>query len=123
MGTVSTVKRCAEVTLLRPGADPQPFALEEGSTLADLFRAAGGEIRASAVTIDGRAVEEAVILKSGMTIMIVPEPAQLQPKRSWQDTLGKVQDTPAFREMIAAGRAIREDDSEDTCSKSDMPSA
>src|SRR5437762_1840395 len=112
MSTASTTKRCTEVTLLRPESGSQTFTLPEGATLADLLREAGAAIRSPNLLIDGRPIEEAVILKSGMMITILPELPQAPRQRSWRDSVGTVQDTPAFRAMIAEGRAIREADRE-----------
>src|SRR5947209_15250494 len=112
MSTVSTATRCAEVTLLRPDGDPQTFSLPEGATLADLLREAGAAIHSPNVLIDGRPIEEVMVLKSGMMITILPEPPQAPPEKDWRSTVGMFQDTPAFRAMIAEGRAIREADRE-----------
>jgi sulfur carrier protein ThiS len=109
MSVPSTLKREAEVTLLRPDLGSQTFNLPEGATLADLLREAGGEIQAKNVLIDGRPVEEFVILNSGMAITVIPEPLG-QRKRSWLDTVGMFADDPDFEEAVAAGRAYREAD-------------
>ncbi len=108
MSSATTAKPYTEVTLLRPEEGPQTFTLPEGATLADLLRAAGVAISSPSMLIDNRPIEEFVVLKSGMVISIVPESSKTPTKRSWRDSVGTVQDTPAFREMIAAGRAIRE---------------
>jgi hypothetical protein len=110
MSSATTVKPYTEVTLLRPEEGPQTFTLPEGATLGDLLRAAGAAVRSPNMLIDGRPIEEAMILRSGMMIAIVPEPPQTPRKPSWRDSVGIVQDTPAFRAMIAEGRAIREAD-------------
>jgi sulfur carrier protein ThiS len=112
MGRTSTTKRRIEVTVLRPDGPSQTFTLPGRATLADLLREAGAGIRGPNILIDGRPIEEATILKSGMTITIVPEPPQPPPNGSWRDTVGMFEDNAAFREMIAAGRAIREADRE-----------
>jgi hypothetical protein len=112
MSTASTVEKYAEVTLLRPEEGPQTFTLPEGATLGDLLREAGAAVRSPNMLIDGRPLEEAIPLKSGMTIAIVPEPPRARSERNWRDSVGTVQDTPAFRAMIAEGRAIREADRE-----------
>jgi hypothetical protein len=109
MSVPSTLKREAEVTLLRPDLGSQTFNLPEGATLADLLREAGGEIQAKNVLIDGRPLEELVILNSGMAITVIPEPLG-QRKRSWLDTVGMFADDPDFAEAVAAGRAYREAD-------------
>jgi hypothetical protein len=110
MATVSTAQRSIEVTLLRPDAGPQIFTLAEGATLGDLLREAGAAIRSPNLLIDGRPMEEVLILQSGMTITIVPEPPQTPRKRTWRDTVGMFADDPTFEEAIAEGRAIREAD-------------
>jgi hypothetical protein len=108
MSSATAAKPYTEVTLLRPEEGPQTFTLPEGATLADLLRSAGVAISSPSMLIDNRPIEEFVVLKSGMVISIVPESAKTPTKRSWRDSVGTVEDTPAFREMIAAGRAIRE---------------
>jgi sulfur carrier protein ThiS len=118
MSVPSTLKREAEVTLLRPDLGSQTFNLPEGATLADLLREAGGEIQAKNVLIDGRPVEEFVILNSGMAITVIPEPLG-QRKRSWLDTVGMFADDPDFEEAVAAGRAYREADRQATLEQLD----
>jgi len=108
MSTTSTVERCTEVTLLRPEEGPQTFSLPEGATLADLLRAAGAAVGSPNMLIDGRPIEEAMVLKPGMMVTVVPEPPRAPPENDWRSTVGMFQDTPAFRAMIAEGRAIRE---------------
>jgi hypothetical protein len=119
MSKTSTAERWTEVTVLRPGGGSQTFTLPNGARLGDLLREAGATILSPNVLIDGRPIEEAVILKSGMTISILPEPPQEPSKRDWRSTVGIVQDTPAFREMIAQGRAIREADRKATLEQLD----
>jgi hypothetical protein len=108
MRTALTAKQGVEVILVRPGVGPQTFVLHEGATLADLLRDAGTGISSPNALIDGRPVEDVLNLKSGMIITVLPEPSQAPSNESWRETVGTVHDTPFFREMIAAGRAIRE---------------
>jgi hypothetical protein len=110
MTIASTAKQGTEVTLLRPDHGPQTFTLPEGATLADLLREAGGEIQAQNILIDGRPLEEFLILNSGMAITIVPEPPPGPRKRSWRDTVGMFADDADFQAMVDAGRAYREAD-------------
>src|SRR5271155_4310936 len=98
MGRSSTAKRPTQVTLVRPKADPQTFTLQEGATLADLLRAAKAGIRAPSLMIDGRPIEEVLILKSGMTITVVPEPKDVKSNTSWRETVGMFADDPDFEE-------------------------
>ena len=64
------------------------------------------------VLIDGKPIEEVTALKSGMTVSLGAVPPAAVGKRSWRDSVRTVRDTPEFREMIAAGQAIREADDE-----------
>jgi ThiS family len=108
MGKASTKKRGMEVSLVRPIEGTRTFALPQGATLGDLLREAGTSLDGAKVLVDGQQIEDVFSLKSGMTITILPAPAQVSSNGSWRDSVGTVQDTAAFREMIAAGRAIRE---------------
>jgi hypothetical protein len=119
MSTASTVEKYTEVTLLRSEAGPQTFTLPEGATLGDLLREAGAAVRSPNMLIDGRPIEEAIPLKSGMTIAILPEPSEATAKPDWRNSIGTVQDTPSFRAMIAEGRAIRNADREVTIEQLD----
>lgn len=119
MSGATTAKLYTEVTLLRPDEGPQTFTLPEGATLADLLRAAGAAVRSPNLLIDGRPIEDTVLLKSGMMVTIVPEPSQGPPETDWRRTVGMFQDTPSFRAMIAEGRAIREADREATLAELD----
>ncbi len=74
MSMASTAKRGVEVTLLRPDLGPQTYTLPERAKLADLLREAGGGIELKNILIDGRSLEEVLILNSGMAITVVPEP-------------------------------------------------
>ena len=112
MSTVSTTERCTEVTLFLADGGSRALTLPEGATLADLLREAGAAIRSPNILIDGRPIEEVLVVKSGMMITILPEPPQAPPEKDWRRTVGMFQDTPAFRAMIAEGRAIREADRE-----------
>jgi hypothetical protein len=110
MATVSSEKRTIEVRLLRTGQDLRTYTLPEGATLADLMREADTTYRSSNLLVDGRYLESAIVLKSGMLITIMPEPAGTPGIRSWRDTVGMFADDPDFEEMVEAGRSIREAD-------------
>jgi hypothetical protein len=86
------------------------LTLPEGATLADLLREAGAAIRSPNILIDGRPIEEVMVLKSGMRIAILPEPPQAPPEKDWRSTVGMFKDDPTFDEFIAECRAIREAD-------------
>jgi hypothetical protein len=110
MATVSTEKGTIEVRLLRTGEDLRTYTLPEGATLADLMREANTPYRSSNLLVDGRYLESAIVLKSGMLITIMPEPAVAAGIHSWQDTVGMFTNNSFFQEMVEAGRAIREAD-------------
>lgn len=110
MATVSAGKRSIEVTLIRPDADSQTFTLPEGATLGDLLREAGAPMPRPRFLIDGDPIEDAVILRSGMTVTLIPEPPEAGGKRSWLEAVGLFADDPTFAEAVAEGRAIREAD-------------
>ena len=123
MSTTTIAKPCTEVTLIRPDGGSQTFTLPEGATLADLFREAGAAVGSPNLLIDGRPIEEVLVLKSGVVISIMPEPPRPHSNGSWQESIGTVQDTPAFRAMLAAGRAIREADREAASHQTDEDDA
>jgi hypothetical protein len=97
MSVASNTKQGMEVTLLRPDLDSQTFMLPERATLADLLREAGGGIPSKNILIDGRPLEEVVILNSGMAITVVPQPPPSPAKDSWHNAV--IGDFPLVEEM------------------------
>ena len=75
------------------------------------------------VLIDGRPIEDAVVLKQGMSITVLPERRRTSAKGSWRDTVGMFADDPTFEEMVAEGRAIREADRKATLEEMDREEA
>jgi hypothetical protein len=112
MATVSAENRSIDVTLIRPDADPTIFTLPEGATLVDLLRAAGAASCSPSLLIDGRPIEDVTILDSGMTITIEPEDGSRRSDGSWRSTVGMFSHPEFLRDVIAEGRAIREQDRE-----------
>ncbi len=96
------------VILLRLGVGKSEFDMPVGSTLADLLRAAGVEADGQEILVDGRKLEEAVVLRPGMIVTLAPEPKSASPERSWRDSLGMFRDDPVFRELVEAVEASRE---------------
>jgi hypothetical protein len=119
MGKASTATRCTQVTLLRPDVGSQTIMLPEGATLADLLREAGAAIRSPNILIDGRPIEEIMILKAGMMITIQPEPPQAPREKDWRRTVGMFANDPTFDEFLAECRAIREADRKATLQQLD----
>jgi sulfur carrier protein ThiS len=110
MSATTIAKPCTEVTVLGMMGGPQTVTLPEGATLADLLRHVGAEARSLNFLIDGRYIEEALVLKSGMRITIFPESLLASPGKDWRKTVGIFADDPTFDEFVAACRAIREED-------------
>jgi hypothetical protein len=108
MGTKQVDGKIAEVTLVRPGIETETVVLPEGSTLADLLRQASVEMDHSEVLIDEKSMAEHLVLKTGMTIRIVPEPKGGDETEPWRETIGMFKDDPAFEEMMKAVWAARE---------------
>ena len=123
MGKTLKAIECTEVTLVQEGLGPRTFTMSEGATLGDLLRKAGAGIRSPNVMIDGRPIEEAMILKSGTVVTILPDVPQAPSKRSWLDTVGMFASDPDFEAMIEAGRAIREEDRRATLAEMDREDA
>lgn len=98
----------AGVTLLRPGVDAQEIELPEGATLADLLREARADTSEQAIFIDGRPVEEWIVLQPNVVVSLVPRVRNATRPADWRETVGMFRDDPVFAEIAEAGRAIRE---------------
>lgn len=101
--SIATSPEVAEskVTLLRFGEGVQRFELPPGATLADLLREAGADPSGKHVTIDGRPIEEAVILRPGMIVSLSPHP------EPWRLNVGMFKDDPEFEKMMEEVMAAR----------------
>jgi hypothetical protein len=96
------------VTLIRHGVGKEEFALPEGATLADLLRQAQAADTPHVTTINGRSIEEFLVLQPGMVVTITPVIRGPVTKDSWLETFGMFKDDASFNEMVEAGRAYRE---------------
>jgi hypothetical protein len=123
MGTALTAQQGVQVTLFSPDLGQRTFDLPEGATLADLLREAGVAIGSPNVLIDGRPIEDALVLKPGVSVTILPERPRMPAKGSWRDTVGMFADDPTFEEMVAEGRAYREADRKATLEEMDREKA
>jgi hypothetical protein len=114
MGTDATTAKTTSVTLVRlgDGSKTEEYTLPEGSTLADLLRQAQVRTTDQLVWIDGKPLEEFVILPPGTTVTLVPKPEPVPFNDRWRETFGMFKDDPTFQEMVEAGRAFREADRE-----------
>ncbi len=96
------------VTLIRERLGREDLTLPEGATLADLLRAAGVGDAPHVITIDGRSIEEFLVLRPGMVVTLTPVISKAVTRDSWRETVGMFKDDPHFQEMVEAGRAYRE---------------
>lgn len=96
------------VVLLRLGVGMDEVALPPGATLADLLAFTEADIAGQDVFVDGRPLADAVVLKSGAVVTIVPRASNAVPTSSWRDTIGMFRDDPNFEAAAEAGRAYRE---------------
>jgi sulfur carrier protein ThiS len=96
------------VTLIRDGVGKEVHNLPEGATLADLLREAQAAETPHVTRINGRSIEEYLVLQPDMVVTITPVISGPVTKHSWRETFGMFKDDPHFQEMVDAGRAIRE---------------
>jgi len=97
-----------DVTLLRQGVGKQDFHLPAGATLGDLLRAAEVNPAIQEIFIDGKPVEDAVVLQPGTIISVVPRPRNGSAPGSWREGIGMFHDDPTFRELVEAVERSRE---------------
>jgi hypothetical protein len=97
-----------EITLIQDGVGKERFSLPAGATLADLLRAAQVADAPHVTTINGRSIEEFLVLQPGMVVTFTPVIRGPVTRDSWRETFGMFKDDPLFQEMVDAGRAIRE---------------
>src|SRR5215212_8035241 len=61
-----------DVVLVRPGMGGRRYHLSPGSTVGDLLREAGAELRDQDVMIEDRKLQESDTLESGSVVYLVP---------------------------------------------------
>jgi hypothetical protein len=115
MGSKSTNAKSKQVkdnevnlTLIRQGIGREDVTLPERATLADLFRQARIEPDREMICIDGKSLEEHLVLKNGMIVTIVPKPRSAAVDERWRETIGMFHANEAFRELVEAVEASRE---------------
>jgi hypothetical protein len=111
MTTMSAKPSTAErngVTLIRTGVEREDFPLPEGATLGDLLRAAKVDPENQKILIDGKPMEDVLVLQPGTTITIVPRPKKESSPGSWREGIGMFQGDPVFLEMMEAVERSRE---------------
>jgi hypothetical protein len=101
------------VTLLRIGTGKQEFDLPEGATLADLFRDACFVPEDQSVFVDGKPLEEVLVLRPGMIVSTAPKVVKNDAKAGeWSDRIGEFHDDPAFDAMMQVIHEEREAETE-----------
>jgi len=100
-------KNGVALTLIREGIGREDYTLREGATLADLLRQAQTQTKGAMIFIDGRSLEEYLVLKSGMIVSVVPGPRTAAADERWRETFGMFRDNEPFREMSEAVEASR----------------
>ena len=88
MSTKPVAKKNHTVTFIRMGVDKKEFDLPEGATLADLLRAAGNEPGREAIYIDGKPVEEVLVLQPGTIVSAIPRVTNRRAASQWSDVIG-----------------------------------
>jgi sulfur carrier protein ThiS len=97
-----------EVTLIRQGVGREEYTLPEGATLADLLRKAQAQKEGQVIYIDGKPLEEQIILRPGMIITTVTMKGKAARDEPWRESIGMFHGDPEFRELVEAVEAARE---------------
>jgi hypothetical protein len=98
------------VHFIRPGVGTRDYHLSEGATLADLLRLSGVSTMNQAVFIDGVPPEEALPLRDGVVVTIVPRPRNAAGDEPWRAAVPAFRDEAISREYSEAMKARREVD-------------
>jgi hypothetical protein len=97
-----------DVILLRQGVGKQDFRLPAGATLGDLLRAAEVNTAIQEIYIDGKSIEDAMVLQPGAIVSVAPQPRNGSAPGSWRKGVGMFHNDPTFREMVEAVEQSRE---------------
>jgi hypothetical protein len=98
------------VHFVRPGVGTREYHLSEGATLADLLRLSGVSTTNQAVFIDGVPPEEALPLRDGVVVTLVPRPRNAPGDEPWRAPVPAFRDEEISREYSEAMKARREED-------------
>jgi hypothetical protein len=96
------------VTLLRLGVGKEVIDLPEGATLADLLRLAMVSADGHEVYVDGRPLEECLVLKPGTIVSLVPRAGRAASEFDWRGVVGAFHGNPEFEAMMEQVQAERE---------------
>jgi hypothetical protein len=108
MSTKPKQAKKTPVVLLRHGVGRQDFQLPAGATLADLLREASVDRDNQSISVDGKSVEDFVVLQPGMVVSVVPRPGKQATVGSWREGIGMLHGDPIFREVCEAVERSRE---------------
>jgi hypothetical protein len=86
------------VRLVLAGVSAVEYHLAEGATLADLLRISAASTTNQAVLVDGETPEEALPLRDGAVVMIVPRPRNSAVDEPWRAAVPSVRDQALFQE-------------------------
>jgi hypothetical protein len=101
------------VHLVRPGVAARDYHLPEGATLADLLRCSESLTAGQGVLVDGVTPEEAMLLRDGAVVTIVPESGRADGAEPWRATIPAFQNEELYREYAEALQARREAENPD----------
>jgi len=96
------------VHLVRPAVGARDYHLPEGATLADLLRLSRASTTHQAVFVDGVPPEEALSLRDGAVVTIVPRPANAATDEPWRATIPAFRDEALFQEYDETLKARRQ---------------
>jgi hypothetical protein len=97
-----------EVTLIRQGVGREEYTLPEGATLADLLQKAHAQQQGQLIYIDGKPLEEQIILRPGMIITTVTTKGKPARDERWLESIGMMHGDPVFLEVCEAVEKSRE---------------
>ena len=96
------------VHLVRPGGEARDYHLAEGATLADLLRLSGVPPTGDrAVLVDGAPTEEALPLREGVVVTVIPGPGDAPAVEPWRAAVPAFGDDTLFEEYQEALRERR----------------
>ena len=96
------------VILIRMGVGREEVILPEGATLADLLREARIEKDGQEILIDGRPLEESLVLQPGSIVTVAPGQKSDSSQPFWWRGVGMFRDDPTFEEMVKRIEARRD---------------
>src|SRR5262249_21271321 len=102
MSAKAKLAKTNTVVLLKHRVGRQGVELPAGATLGDLLREANVDQGNQTISIDGKAVEDFVVLRPGMVVSAVPRPGNPPWVGSWRAGLGMLKDDPVFLEVCEA---------------------